>query len=157
MVNLTEIIRLKNKYKCYLYIDEAHSIGAVGGRGRGVCDYFGCDPTDIDVLMGTFSKSFSASGGYIAGRKRVIDHIVSESSDAIYSTSMAPCIAKQIYSVFNVIMDDGLLNDGRSTNLNHQISYIKDDEGTLKIIRNILDKCMSKLIKERTNLPLKLK
>ena len=104
-VNLNEIIRLKKKYKCYLYIDEAHSIGAVGGRGRGICDYFGCDPTDIDVLMGTFSKSFCASGGYIAGRKRVIDHIKKNSMDSIYSTLMAPSIARQILSVINIIMD----------------------------------------------------
>ena len=95
-------------------MDEAHSIGAIGGRGRGVCDYFGCDPTDIDVLMGTFSKSFSASGGYIAGRKRVIDHIVKQSSDAIYSTSMAPFIAKQIISVFNVIMNDDPSSEGNT-------------------------------------------
>ena len=45
-------------------MDEAHSIGAIG---RGTVDYFGCDPKDVDVLMGTFSKSFGSAGGYIAG------------------------------------------------------------------------------------------
>lgn len=69
IVNLPEIIALKKKYKCYLYVDEAHSIGALGSRGRGVTDYFGCDPKDIDILMGTFTKSFGAAGGYIAGSK----------------------------------------------------------------------------------------
>lgn len=55
--------------KAYLYLDEAHSIGALGPRGRGAVDYFGCDPQDVDILMGTFTKSFGAAGGYIAGSK----------------------------------------------------------------------------------------
>ena len=49
-----------------MYVDEAHSIGAVGGTGRGVCEHFGVNPADVDILMGTFSKSFGAAGGYIA-------------------------------------------------------------------------------------------
>ena len=57
--------------QAYLYLDEAHSIGALGPRGRGVVDYFGSDPADVDVLMGTFTKSFGSAGGYIAGSKVV--------------------------------------------------------------------------------------
>ncbi|KAH7714512.1 CBN-SPTL-2 protein [Aphelenchoides avenae] len=68
--NLPAIIALKKKYGCYIYLDEAHSIGAMGSTGRGVVQYWGCDPKDVDILMGTFSKSFGASGGYIAGTKR---------------------------------------------------------------------------------------
>ncbi|POI32576.1 hypothetical protein CIB84_003672, partial [Bambusicola thoracicus] len=69
IVRLPEIVSLKNKYKAYLYLDEAHSIGAVGATGRGVVEYFGMNPNDVDVLMGTFTKSFGAAGGYIAGKK----------------------------------------------------------------------------------------
>lgn len=69
IVHLPQIIALKKKYKAYLYIDEAHSIGAVGPTGRGVTEFFGLDPHEVDVLMGTFTKSFGAAGGYIAGRK----------------------------------------------------------------------------------------
>ncbi|NXR20859.1 SPTC2 palmitoyltransferase, partial [Cinclus mexicanus] len=69
IVRLPEIVSLKNKYKAYLYLDEAHSIGAVGTTGRGVVEYFGMSPDDVDVLMGTFTKSFGAAGGYIAGKK----------------------------------------------------------------------------------------
>ena len=46
----------------YLYVDEAHSIGALGPTGRGVCDYWGIDPAEVDILMGTFTKSFGAAG-----------------------------------------------------------------------------------------------
>lgn len=69
IVNLPKVIELKKKYKAYVYLDEAHSVGAMGPNGRGVVDYFGCNPKDIDILMGTFTKSFGSSGGYIAGTK----------------------------------------------------------------------------------------
>jgi len=69
IVRLPDLIRLKKKYKAYLYLDEAHSIGATGPRGRGVCDHWDCDPKDVDILMGTFTKSFASAGGYIAGNK----------------------------------------------------------------------------------------
>lgn len=72
IVNLPGLIAIKKKYKCYLYVDEAHSIGAIGSSGRGVTDYFNCNPRDVDLLMGTFTKSFGASGGYIAGSKVTI-------------------------------------------------------------------------------------
>ncbi|CAF0926774.1 unnamed protein product [Rotaria sp. Silwood1] len=68
---LPEIIALKKKYKAYLYVDEAHSIGAIGSHGRGVVDYWNIDPNDIDIHMGTFTKSFCSVGGYIAGEKRI--------------------------------------------------------------------------------------
>lgn len=69
IVRLPEIIALKKKYKAYLYLDEAHSIGAMGPNGGGAVDYFGVDPKDVDILMGTFTKSFGSAGGYIAGSK----------------------------------------------------------------------------------------
>jgi serine palmitoyltransferase len=69
LCRLPEIIELKKKYKAYLYVDEAHSIGAMGSRGRGVVDYWNVDPNDIDIHMGTFTKSFGSAGGYLAGKK----------------------------------------------------------------------------------------
>ena len=67
IVKLPDVLRLKKKYKAYVYLDEAHSIGALGPNGRGVVDYWGLKPRDLDVMMGTFTKSFGAAGGYIAG------------------------------------------------------------------------------------------
>lgn len=69
IVKLPEIIALKKKYKAYVYLDEAHSIGATGPHGQGIVDYYGIDPKEIDILMGTFTKSFGSAGGYIAGPK----------------------------------------------------------------------------------------
>jgi len=109
IVNLPELIRLKKQYNCYLYVDEAHSIGALGSNGRGVVDFYGCNPSDVDILMGTFTKSFGAAGGYIAGKRELIEHIRRASYASYYATAMSPIIAKQISSVVNVLMntDDG--------------------------------------------------
>ena len=57
------------RLQAYIYLDEAHSIGALGNTGRGICEYAGVDPADIDVMMGTFTKSFGSAGGYIAGSR----------------------------------------------------------------------------------------
>ena len=113
IVNLPEIIRLKKKYKSYVYLDEAHSIGALGQNGKGVTDYFGCDPKDIDMLMGTFTKSFGAAGGYIAGSKKLIDYIRVNSHSFCYGTSMSAPIAQQILGVLKVIMG---INEGKEGN-----------------------------------------
>uniref|UniRef100_A0A8R1XZT9 serine C-palmitoyltransferase n=1 Tax=Onchocerca volvulus TaxID=6282 RepID=A0A8R1XZT9_ONCVO len=110
--NLPAIIALKKKYGAYIYLDEAHSIGALGRRGRGVVDYWGCDPRDVDILMGTFTKSFSAAGGYIAGDKRLINYIRANSATTIYALPMSPPIAQQIISSIKVMMGLDGTNDG---------------------------------------------
>ncbi|XP_077172235.1 serine palmitoyltransferase 3 isoform X2 [Paroedura picta] len=104
IVRLPEIVALKRKYKAYLYLDEAHSIGAVGPTGRGVVEYFGMDPDDIDVLMGTFTKSFGASGGYIAGRKELVDYIRTHSHSATYAAAICPPVAEQIIRAMKSVM-----------------------------------------------------
>jgi serine palmitoyltransferase len=104
IVNLPAIVRLKNKYKAYLYLDEAHSIGAIGPHGRGITDYFGIDPREVDVMMGTFTKSFGSAGGYIAGKKSLIQHLRVHSHANSYATAMCPPIAQQIISSMRIIM-----------------------------------------------------
>lgn len=69
IVKLPEVIALKKKYKAYIYLDEAHSVGALGENGGGVVDFYKVNPHDVDILMGTFTKSFGSAGGYIAGTK----------------------------------------------------------------------------------------
>lgn len=104
IINLPKVIELKKKYKCYLYLDEAHSIGAIGPTGRGVVDYWGCDHKDVDILMGTFTKSFGSCGGYIAGSKELVNHIKMQSHASSYASSMSPVIARQIISSLRIIM-----------------------------------------------------
>jgi serine palmitoyltransferase len=112
IVKLPDILRLKKKYKAYVYLDEAHSIGAMGPHGRGVVDYWGCDPKDIDIMMGTFTKSFGSAGGYIGGSKRLIDYIRVRSHSACYATSMSAPVAQQIIASMRIIMGLDGTNEG---------------------------------------------
>ena len=101
---LAEIVQVCKKYKAYIYLDEAHSIGALGRNGRGVCEYAGVNPEDIDIMMGTFTKSFGAMGGYIAASKEIINYIKSTSSGLLHHASMSPVVAQQIITAFSIIM-----------------------------------------------------
>uniref|UniRef100_A0A671SUL8 serine C-palmitoyltransferase n=1 Tax=Sinocyclocheilus anshuiensis TaxID=1608454 RepID=A0A671SUL8_9TELE len=114
IIRLPEVIALKKKYKAYLYLDEAHSIGALGPYGRGVVEYFGLDAKDVDVMMGTFTKSFGAAGGYIAGRKDLIDYLRTHSHSAIYATSMPLPVVEQIITSMKCIMGKDGTTIGRS-------------------------------------------
>jgi 7-keto-8-aminopelargonate synthetase-like enzyme len=113
IVRLPKLLELREYYKFYLYVDEAHSIGAMGPRGRGVCDFWGVDPAKVDILMGTFTKSFGAAGGYLAGRKEVIDHIKAESIAYNYTEPLAPPLCAQIITAMKIIMGDLCPGEGK--------------------------------------------
>ncbi|OKL58434.1 Serine palmitoyltransferase 2 [Talaromyces atroroseus] len=103
MVNLPRILELKKRYRFYLFVDEAHSIGAVGPRGRGVCDYFKVDPAQVDILMGTFTKSFGANGGYIAADKAIIDKLRATNAGQSFGEAPTPPVLAQILSALRLI------------------------------------------------------
>ncbi|KAI9779741.1 MAG: serine palmitoyltransferase component [Geoglossum umbratile] len=103
MCNLPGILALKKKYKFNLFVDEAHSIGALGPNGRGVCNYFGVDPAEVDILMGTLTKSFGANGGYIAGDKAAIDKLRVTNAGTIYAESPTPPVLTQISTALRII------------------------------------------------------
>jgi len=103
---LREIVAISKKYKCYIWVDEAHSIGAIGRTGRGVTEYWEIDPGDVDVLMGTFTKSFASVGGYITGTKELISHLRNTSFASMYSTSMVPGCCQQILESIRVMMGE---------------------------------------------------
>ena len=100
---LQEIVRVCKKYKAYIYLDEAHSVGALGPGGRGVCAQKGVNPADIDVMMGTFTKSFGAMGGYIAGSKEFVQYLRSNSSGQMYGNAMSPVVCQQVLTALRVI------------------------------------------------------
>lgn len=105
---LKELVELKKKYKAYLYLDEAHSIGCMGAHGKGLCEHAGVDPKDVDVLMGTFTKSFGSAGGYIAGSKQLIAYLRRYCPAHLYATSMAPGVMQQIISAIKLLQgEDG--------------------------------------------------
>lgn len=128
MCPLAEIVKVKKKYKCYLYVDEAHSIGALGATGRGICEYKGVDPKDVDIMMGTFTKSFGAVGGYIAASKALIQVLKTQSSGSVYSASISPPACQQIISAINIITGaDGTdLGQTKLTSLRDNCNYFRE-------------------------------
>ena len=103
VVNLPAVIALKKKYRCYLYLDEAHSIGALGKTGRGVVEHFGLNVDDVDIMMGTFTKSFGAAGGYIAASQDIIDALRKRSHANVYAISMSPPVVMQTIEAFKQV------------------------------------------------------
>eukprot|EP00937_MAST-01D_sp_MAST-1D-sp2_P001767 g1767.t1 len=106
--NLKGVAEVTKRHNAYLYVDEAHSIGALGETGRGICEYCGVSPDDVDIMMGTFTKSFGAMGGYIAGSKAFVDHLRAETNGSLYGAAMSPVVCQQVITAFKIISgEDG--------------------------------------------------
>lgn len=112
--NLRRVVEVCKRYGAYVYLDEAHSIGAMGVTGRGCSEYAGVDPRDVDILMGTFTKSFGGMGGYVAADKRIIDMLRRECAGSSYHNSLSPVVCQQIISSFRVIMGQDGTNIGKA-------------------------------------------
>jgi serine palmitoyltransferase len=112
MCDLPGLLRLKKKYKYNLFIDEAHSIGALGPRGRGVCDYFNVDPAEVDILMGTLTKSFGANGGYVAAEKHIIDKLRVTNAATMFGESPTPLVLSQILAALKMITGENCPGQG---------------------------------------------
>lgn len=128
IVHLEEVVRIKKKYKCYLYVDEAHSIGAIGKSGRGICEHCCVDPADIDILMGTFTKSFGSVGGYIASSKELISYLRDSSFGSIYASTMPIACAQQALSALKVITgEDGTeIGQQKLARLKENANFFRD-------------------------------
>ncbi|KAI1637700.1 serine palmitoyltransferase [Biscogniauxia mediterranea] len=112
MCDLPGILNLKDTYKFALYIDEAHSVGALGPNGRGICDYFGIDPSRVDILMGTLTKSFGANGGYVAADKHIIDKLKSTNAATMLGESPTPAVLMQILASLKIITGEMVPGEG---------------------------------------------
>ncbi|MGB3478718.1 MAG: pyridoxal phosphate-dependent aminotransferase family protein [bacterium] len=102
LANLPEIVRLKEKYKCRLLVDDAHGVGVHGEKGQGTCEHFGVLDR-VDLIMGTFSKAFASLGGFVVGDKDVITHIKHRARSLIFSASMIPASVASAQMALNII------------------------------------------------------
>ncbi len=89
IANLPEIVRLAKKYGARVMVDDAHALGVIGEGGRGTASYFGLE-NDVDIYMGTFSKSLASLGGYMATSKEVAEYVRHKSRPFIFSASITP-------------------------------------------------------------------
>jgi 8-amino-7-oxononanoate synthase len=87
---LPEFIKVKKRHGALLMVDEAHSIGVLGKGGRGIVEHFEINPADVDLWMGTLSKSFASCGGYIAGPRALIEYLKYTAPGFVYSVGMSP-------------------------------------------------------------------
>ena len=105
IIDLPKVLELTAKYKAWLMIDEAHSIGVLGATGRGIEEHFGLGDV-IDIKMGTLSKTIPSVGGYIAAKKEIITYLRHASRAYIFSAALPPAQAAAANEAFKVILDE---------------------------------------------------
>jgi 8-amino-7-oxononanoate synthase len=103
IADLPRFIELKKRYKTFLMVDEAHSMGTIGNSGRGISEYCGINPQDVDLWMGTLSKSFASCGGYIAGSKALIEYLKYTAPGFVFSVGMSPPNAAATLAAIRVL------------------------------------------------------
>ena len=102
LANLPKIVELKHKYNCSIMVDEAHGLGVFGKEGRGVCDHFGLTD-EVDLIMGTFSKSMASIGGFIAGDKDTINYLRHTVRTYIFSASNTPAATAAALEALHIV------------------------------------------------------
>lgn len=105
VAKLPKIVELAKKYEAAVYVDEAHSLGVFGNQGRGVCDHFGLTK-DVDLIMGTFSKSMASIGGFCAADSSVINWLRHSAYSYIFSASMTPAATAAALASLEIIKSE---------------------------------------------------
>lgn len=93
IADLPALVELRSRYGFWLMVDEAHALGVLGDTGRGTFEHYGIDPHEVDIWMGTLSKTTSSCGGYIAGSQALADVLKAEAGGFVYSVGLAPVLA----------------------------------------------------------------
>lgn len=105
VANVPEIVRLAKKYNASVMVDEAHGIGVFGEGGRGVCNHFGVTD-DVDLIMGTFSKSFASLGGFIATDKEITNFLRHHSRSYIFTASITPASTAAALKAIDLLIEE---------------------------------------------------
>ncbi len=104
--DLPQFIDAKKRHKCFLMVDEAHSAGTMGLHGRGIAEHFDLNPADVDIWMGTLSKSFGSAGGYIAGNRALVEYLKYTCPGFVYSVGMPPSNAAAALASLRLLEDE---------------------------------------------------
>ncbi len=125
VIDFPKIVELSQKYKAWLMIDEAHSVGVLGETGRGIEEHFGMEGS-IDIKMGTLSKTIPSVGGYVAGKQELIDFLSNASRAYIFSAALPPAQAAAAMESFKVILDEPWRMEKLQANTDQFINGLKD-------------------------------
>jgi 8-amino-7-oxononanoate synthase len=124
VIDLPKMVELCRKHDAWLMIDEAHSVGVLGKTGSGIEEHFGLGDV-IDIKMGTLSKTIPSVGGYVAGRKELIQYLRHASRAYIFSAALPPAQAAAANEAFKVILDEPWRIEKLNANTNQFISGLK--------------------------------
>ena len=102
IIDLPGLVNVAEKYDAHVMVDDAHSIGVLGKTGAGTAEHFGLQDR-VDITMGTFSKSFAAQGGFVAGKHKVLDYIKHFGRALIFSASITPTSAAAVLAALDII------------------------------------------------------
>ena len=157
VAKLPEIIALAKKYNASVMVDEAHGIGVLGKQGRGTCDHFGVTE-DVDLIMGTFSKSFASIGGFIASDKETINYLRHNSRSYIFSASNTPAATAASGAALDIMLSEPERIDHLWKLTNYALEgfrtmgceightstpiiplYIRDNDKTFMVVRDLFD------------------
>jgi 8-amino-7-oxononanoate synthase len=105
LAKVPELVKLAKEYDAALYLDDAHAVGVIGDGGRGTASYFGLND-DVDLISGTFSKSFASLGGFIVGDRTVIEFIRHHSPAHIFSASMPPANVATVLKSLEILQEE---------------------------------------------------
>ena len=105
IVNLPPMIEIAKKNHCRVYVDEAHALGVIGPRGRGTAHHFGVND-DVDIVMGTFSKSLGSMGGFIAGCGEMIEYLRHRARCLIFTASLAPAVTGGVLRALQIMQEE---------------------------------------------------
>jgi len=106
IVDLPRLIEIKDKYNAWLLIDEAHSIGVLGQEGRGLCEFSGVDPAQIDLIIGTLSKTLASCGGFIGGNAAVIEWLRYTLPGFVFSVGLSPVIVASAHAALQIVQKE---------------------------------------------------
>lgn len=101
--DLPRFVEVKKRHKAFLMVDEAHSLGVLGAKGGGIREHFGLDGRDVDIWMGTLSKTLAACGGYIAGERALVEHLKYAAPGFLYSVGISPPIAAAALEALRIL------------------------------------------------------
>ncbi len=132
IANLPEMVKLKKRYNARLMVDDAHSFGVLGKNGRGTANHFGLED-DVDIVMGTFSKSFASLGGFLAADRAVIDYLRHFARSVIFSASITPASTAAVLAALDIMENEPELIDKLWANTERMRKGVQDmgyDTGT---------------------------
>ncbi len=127
LANLPDIVRLAREYDARIMVDDAHGIGVMGEHGRGSAEHFGVEE-DIDLIMGTFSKTFASLGGFVAGKESVIHYLKHVSRTLMFSASITPGNAAAVRAALEIVKNEPQLRH-RLWEITHKMKKGFNDMG----------------------------